>query len=165
MTCSACSSGIERVVGKMDGVNKVEVSLMGKCMTVDYDESAVTEQAIFDAVKSLGYGVYREGEQPQGKEVARDRQLFIRFIIALVLLIPLLYVSMGHMVGLPIGLLDPSLNPQWFAFYQCILTAAVIGVNYKFFTSGAKALFKKVPNMDTLVSLGAWAFRSYTRWL
>ena len=155
MTCSACSSGIERVVGKMDGVNKVEVSLMGKCMTVDYDESAVTEQAIFDAVKSLGYGVYREGEQPQGKEVARDRQLFIRFIISLVLLIPLLYVSMGHMVGLPIGLLDPSLNPQWFAFYQCILTAAVIGVNYKFFTSGAKALFKKVPNMDTLVSLGA----------
>ena len=71
------------------------------------------------------------------------------------LLIPLLYVSMGHMFGLPIGLLDSSLNPQWFAFYQCILTAAVIGVNYKFFTSGAKALFKKVPNMDTLVSLCA----------
>lgn len=155
MTCSACSSGIERVVGKMEGVRSVEVSLMGKCMIVDFDEVAVTEQAIFDAVKGLGYGIFHEGEQPQGKEARQDRKLFIRFIISLCILIPLLYVSMGHMAGLPVGLLDPSLNPQWFAFYQCVLTAAVIGVNFRFFTSGTKALFKKVPNMDTLVSLGA----------
>ena len=155
MTCSACSSGIERVVGKMEGVRSVEVSLMGKCMIVDFDEAAVTEQAIFDAVKGLGYGIFHEGEQPQGKEARQDRKLFIRFIISLCILIPLLYVSMGHMAGLPVGLLDPSLNPQWFAFYQCVLTAAVIGVNFRFFTSGTKALFKKVPNMDTLVSLGA----------
>ena len=155
MTCSACSSGIERVVGKMEGVRSVEVSLMGKCMIVDFDEAAVTEQAIFDAVKGLGYGIFYEGEQPQGKEARQDRKLFIRFIISLCILIPLLYVSMGHMAGLPVGLLDPSLNPQWFAFYQCVLTAAVIGVNFRFFTSGTKALFKKVPNMDTLVSLGA----------
>ena len=155
MTCSACSSGIERVVGKMEGVNSVEVSLMGKCMTVDYDEGAVSEEAIFDAVKSLGYGVWHEGEQPQGKETAQDKKLFIRFIVSLCILVPLLVISMGHMFGLPIGLLDPAVNPQWFAFYQCILTAAIIGVNYKFFTSGAKALVKKVPNMDTLVALGA----------
>ena len=155
MTCSACSSGIERVVGKMEGVRSVEVSLMGKCMIVDFDEAVITEQAIFDAVKGLGYGIFHEGEQPQGKETRQDRKLFIRFIISLCILIPLLYVSMGHMAGLPVGLLDPSLNPQWFAFYQCVLTAAVIGVNFRFFTSGTKALFKKVPNMDTLVSLGA----------
>ncbi len=155
MTCSACSSGIERVVGKMEGVSSVEVSLMGKCMIVDFDESAVSEQQIFDAVKDLGYGIFREGEQPQGKQVRQDKKLFIRFIISLCILVPLLYVSMGHMIGLPIGLLDPSVNPQWFAFYQCILTAAIIGVNFKFFTSGTRALFKKVPNMDTLVSLGA----------
>lgn len=156
MTCSACSSGIERVVGKMEGVNKVEVSLMGKCMGVDFDENAVSEQAIFEAVKSLGYGIYNEGEQPAGKEKAQDKQLFIRFIISLCILVPLLYVSMGHMISLPLPkFIDPEYYPQWFALYQCILTAAVIGVNYKFFTSGTKALFKKVPNMDTLVSLGA----------
>ena len=63
MTCSACSSGIERVVRKMEGVSSVEVSLMGKCMIVDFDESAVSEQQIFDAVKDLGYGIFREGEQ------------------------------------------------------------------------------------------------------
>ena len=156
MTCSACSSGIERVVGKMEGVSKVEVSLMGKCMTVDFDESIVKEQAVFDAVKSLGYGIYHEGEQPQGKEKAQDKQLFVRFIISLCILVPLLYVSMGHMISLPLPrFINPEFYPQWFALYQCILTAAVIGVNYKFFTSGVKALVKKVPNMDTLVSLGA----------
>ena len=155
MTCSACSSGIERVVGKMEGVSSVEVSLMGKSMTVDFDQSVVTEQSIFDAVKGLGYGIYREGEQPQTKEMAQDKKLFIRFIISLCFLVPLLIISMGHMFGMPVGLLDPSVNPQWFAFYQCILTAIIIGVNFRFFTSGVKALIKKVPNMDTLVSLGA----------
>ncbi len=155
MTCSACSSGIERVVGKLDGVDSVEVSLMGKCMTVSYDESVVSEEVIFDTVKSLGYGIWNEGEQPKGKESARDRRLFIRFILSLCVLIPLLYVSMGHMAGLPAGLLDPHKNPQWFAFYQCLLTAVIIGINYEFFVSGVKALFKKVPNMDTLVAMGA----------
>ena len=125
-------------------------------MSVDFDENAVSEQAIFEAVKSLGYGIYNEGEQPAGKEKAQDKQLFIRFIISLCILVPLLYVSMGHMISLPLPeFIDPEYYPQWFALYQCILTAAVIGVNYKFFTSGTKALFKKVPNMDTLVSLGA----------
>ena len=155
MTCSACSSGIERVVGKMEGVNMVEVSLMAKSMYVDFDETAVTEGQIFEAVRSLGYGIFNEGEVPNGKQDAQDKKMLVCLIASVCLLIPLLYVSMGHMIGLPIGLLDPSLNPQWFAFYQCILSAAIIGINFRFFTSGAKALFKKVPNMDTLVALGA----------
>ena len=155
MTCSACSSGIERVVGKLAGVERVEVSLMGKTMRVSFNESIVTEEQIFDAVKALGYGIYNENDRPKGKEEARDKRLFIRFILSLVVLIPMLYISMGHMIGLPIGLLDPEVNPQWFAFCQCLLAAIVIGINYEFFASGAKALFKKVPNMDTLVALGA----------
>ncbi len=155
MTCSACSSGIERTVGRLNGVGSVQVSLMGKCMTVDFDEGTVSEGEIFDAVRSLGYGIFREGEVQPGKEDAQDKKLFIRFIISLCILVPLLYVSMGHMISLPLGALSPEKNPQWFAFYQCVLTAAVIGVNFRFFTSGVKALIKKVPNMDTLVSLGA----------
>ena len=155
MTCSACSSGIERTVGRLKGVGSVQVSLMGKCMTVDFDEGTVSEGEIFDAVRALGYGIFREGEVQPGKEDAQDKRLFIRFIISLCILVPLLYVSMGHMISLPLGALSPEKNPQWFAFYQCVLTAAVIGVNFRFFTSGVKALIKKVPNMDTLVSLGA----------
>ena len=156
MTCSACSSGIERVVGKMEGVRSAEVSLMAKSMTVDYDESAVSEEQIFDAVKKLGYGIFREGERGRAEEKARDRQMLVRLIVSVCLLVPLLCISMGHMFGMPLPrFIDPHHNPQWFAFCQCMLTAAVVGVNYKFFTSGARALFKRVPNMDTLVALGA----------
>ena len=156
MTCSACSSGIERVVGKMEGVRSAEVSLMAKSMTVDYDESAVSEEQIFDAVKKLGYGIFREGERGRAEEKARDRQMLVRLIVSVCLLVPLLCISMGHMFGMPLPrFIDPHYNPQWFAFCQCMLTAAVAGVNYKFFTSGARALFKRVPNMDTLVALGA----------
>ena len=164
MTCSACSSGIERAVGKMEGVNSVEVSLMGKTMKVDFDESKVTEEQIFSVVRELGYGVYAEGDAPAPKEVRTDKLLFIRFIISVVILVPLMYVSMGHMWGAPI---PPFLNPEygnerWFALYQLILAAAVIGVNYQYFTKGFIALIRRVPNMDTLVALGSGVSFAYS---
>ena len=157
MTCSACSLGIEKAVSKLDGILSCEVSLMGKSMKVEFDETVLTETAIFSTVKSLGYGIFNEGEKSAEKEKPQDRQLLIRLIISVCVLIPLLYVSMGHMIKLPLPFfLDPHMGyEQWFAFYQCILTAVVIGVNYKFFTKGVAAIFKKVPNMDTLVALGA----------
>lgn len=157
MTCSACSSGIERTVSKLDGVSVCEVSLMAKSMRIEFDESVLTEDKIFSAVKSLGYGIYNEGEQPESKERSRDKNLFVRFIISVCILIPLLYVSMGHMIGAPIpSFIDPHKgNGKWFALYQLILSAAIIGVNYAFFKNGVVAVFKKVPNMDTLVALGS----------
>ncbi len=157
MTCSACSSGIERAVNKLDGVSSAEVSLMGKSMRLDFNEAAFDEQAVFECVTALGYGIYEEGEAPS--EVAKndDKKLFIRFIISVSILAPLLYVSMGHMVSFPIPFfIDPSKGyAQWFALYQCVLTAAVTVVNFKFFTKGFTALIKRVPNMDTLVALGS----------
>lgn len=157
MTCSACSSGIERAVSKLDGVNRCEVSLMGKTMKVEFDESVSSEEEVVATVKSLGYGIYEEGSTPQIKTKNNDGQLFIRFIISIVLLVPLMYVSMGHMWGAPIpDFLNPHHgNSQWFALYQAILSAAIIGVNYSFFKNGAVAAFKRVPNMDTLVALGS----------
>lgn len=157
MTCSACSSGIERAVCKLEGVKSVEVSLMGKSMRLDYDEAALDEQTVIDCIVSLGYGVFGEGEAPAEKAKNDDKKLFIRFIVSVCILAPLLYVSMGHMVYFPLPFfLDPSKGyAQWFALYQCVLTAAVIGVNYKFFSKGFVALVKHVPNMDTLVALGA----------
>lgn len=157
MTCSACSSGIERAVSKLDGVNRCEVSLMGKTMKLEFDESVSSEAEVVATVKSLGYGIYEEGSTPQIKTKNNDGQLFIRFIISIVLLVPLMYVSMGHMWGAPIpDFLNPHHgNSQWFALYQAILSAAIIGVNYSFFKNGAVAAFKRVPNMDTLVALGS----------
>ena len=164
MTCSACSSGIERAVGRIEGVNGIEVSLMGKSMKVDFDESKVSEEAIFQAVRDLGYGVYAEGDAPAPKTSNTDGRLFMRFIISVVILIPLMYVSMGHMWGAPIpAFLDPSLgNARWFAVYQLVLAAAVIGVNYSYFTRGAVALIRRVPNMDTLVALGSGVSFAYS---
>ena len=157
MTCSACSSGIERAVGKLNGVAAVEVSLMGKTMKVDFDENAVAEERIFDAVRELGYGIYDELKAPAAPEVRADRALFIRFILSVVILVPLMYVSMGHMWGAPV---PPSLNPdygneRWFALYQFIFAAVVMGVNYQYFSKGFMALVRRVPNMDTLVALGS----------
>lgn len=157
MTCSACSSGIEKAVCKLDGVKNAEVSLMGKSMRLEYDEAVFDEQTAIDCVVSLGYGIFDEGEAPAEKANSDAQKLFVRFIISVCVLVPLLYVSMGHMVHFPLPFfLDPSKGySQWFALYQGVLTAAVIGVNYKFFSKGAVALFKRVPNMDTLVALGS----------
>lgn len=157
MTCSACSSGIERAVKNLNGITLCEVSLMGKSMKVDFDDAVLPEENIFSTVKSLGYGIYNEGEEPQIKEKSQDRKLFIRFIISVCLLVPLMYVSMGHMWGAPIPFfIDPHEgNSRWFALYQAVLSAAIIGVNYAFFKNGVVAVFKKVPNMDTLVALGS----------
>lgn len=130
---------------------------MGKSMKVDFDDGALTEEDIFSAVKALGYGIYNEGDEPAPREKSRDKQLFIRFIISLCILVPLMYVSMGHMFGAPVPyFIDPDQgNARWFALYQAILSAAIIGVNYAFFKNGIIAVFKKVPNMDTLVALGS----------
>lgn len=160
MTCSACSSGIERAVNKLDGVEKAEVSLMGKSMRVEFAEGndlPAAEESVFDCVISLGYGIYQEGAAPAERAGNDDKKLFVRFIASVCILAPLLYVSMGHMAHFPLPFfLDPSKGyAQWFSLYQLVLATAVIVVNYKFFTKGFMALIKRVPNMDTLVALGS----------
>lgn len=157
MTCSACSAGIERALNKLDGITLCEVNLMSKTLKVEFDEKKLNELQIFDCVKSLGYGIYNEGEEPIKKSVKYDKVLFIRFILSVCILIPLMYVSMGHMVGAPIpNFLNPMHgNAKWFSLYQLILSSAIIGINYAFFKNGIVAIFKGVPNMDTLVSLGS----------
>lgn len=160
MTCSACSSGIERSVGKLEGVTLCEVSLMGKTMKVDFDENIVTEAKIFEAVKALGYGVFNENEVQLSdkKEKNSDKRLFINFIVSVCVLVPLMYVSMGHMLGAPVPwFINPEVEgcARWFALYQAVLSAVIIGVNYRYFKNGVVAVFKKVPNMDTLVALGS----------
>ena len=154
MTCTACSSGIERTVSKLKGVEACSVSLMGESMDVTFDETALSDGDIRAAVTLLGYGAYDYGKAPQKKK--KGLMLKLRFWLSLVLLIPEMYLAMGHMIGLPV--------PEGWLNYglQIGLTLAVLIINYRFFTSGVMAAIKLVPNMDTLVTLGAAASFLYS---
>ena len=165
MTCSACSSGIEHTLARLNGVNRVEVSLMGKSMKIDFDENAISEEEIFAAVRGLGYGIGAVQQASPAGETRADRALFIRFVISAALLVPLMYVSMGHMLGAPLPpSLDPSVasNDRWFAIYQLVFAALIIGVNYSYFSRGFMAAVRRVPNMDTLVALGSGVSFAYS---
>lgn len=154
MTCAACSSGIERTVSKLDGVSSCSVSLMGESMDVTFDESKLSDGDIRAAVTSLGYGAYDYGKAPAKKQ--KGLTLKLRFFLSLVLLLPEMYLAMGHMIGLPV----PS---GWLNYgFQIGLTLAVLCINYRFFVSGVMAAVKLVPNMDTLVTLGAAASFFYS---
>ena len=149
MTCAACSAGIERTVCRLNGVRTAEVSLMGERMTVEYDEEILTKEEIIQAVIDLGYGATVLDETALAPRQPQPNFLKRRFLLSLVFLIPLLYFSMGGMIGLP----QPEIRIS--ATLQMLLSLTVIAVDFKFFTSGTKALLKRVPNMDTLVAMGA----------
>ncbi len=149
MTCSACSSGIERTVKRLDGVETAEVSLMGESMVVIYDENKLNKQTIIDAVIELGYGISDYDENVLNARKPQPDKLKKRFLWSLAFLLPLMYFSMGGMVGLP----QPDVKIS--AILQMLLSLAVMIIDFEFFRSGAKALIKRVPNMDTLVAMGS----------
>ena len=150
MSCAACSAGIERTVCKLDGVIHAEVSLMGESMSVEYDAQKISNEEIIQSVINLGYGAKLFEENLFQEKKAQPERLKIRFLLSLIFLLPLMYFSMGGMIHLP----QPA-NEKIGATVQMILALAVIVVDFKFFTSGTKALLKRVPNMDTLVALGS----------
>lgn len=146
MSCSACSMGIEKAVKKLDGVVGVEVSLLSKSMTVDFDEQKISHQLIIATVEKLGYTASLFGD---GKKVDGATILKKRFLISLIILIPLLYLSMGGMFGAPV--FKQKINLP----VQAVLALAVMIINRKFFISGVRAVINLSPNMDALVSLGS----------
>ncbi len=147
MMCAACAAGIERAVKKLDGVESCEVSLMGESMEVVFDAAKVSPEQIKAAVDGLGYRAYDYGKIPEKKK--HELTLLVRFLVSLVLLVPLMYFTMGGMVGIP--------TPHgWLNYgFQIGLTTIILAVNYKFFTSGVRAVFHGAPNMDTLIALGS----------
>ena len=171
MTCAACQANITRNVGKLDGVEEVNVSLLANQMTVAYDEDKTAEQAIIHAVTEIGYGASGTGTEAQkdsgfGKEWQSRREMTEenqkemkrRLITSVAILIPLMYVAMGPMMSLPVpGFLVGMENSLISALTQLLLTVPVMIINRHFYQSGFKALVKKAPNMDSLVAIGSAA--------
>lgn len=163
MSCAACSSRIEKSVSKLEGIHQVNVNLLTNHMQVDYDESVLNNQKIIDCVVNAGYGA----TLPQTKQVEVKKEdpaleLKNRFIYSLVFMIPLFYVSMGHMMGLPLpSILLGHENALIFAFTQFLLCLPVLIINKKYYTNGFKALFNGTPNMDSLIAIGSSASFAY----
>ena len=165
MTCSACSAAVEKSVKKLDGVSNVSVSLMTNSMTIAYD-SEVPEESVIEAVKKAGYGAqvhHKKGEKSGAVSTINPieeelKEMKSRLIISVIFLVPLLYVAMGYMVGLPVPQwLVGSENAVSFAFLQMLLSMPIAYVNRKYFTIGFRALWLRAPNMDSLIAIGASA--------
>ena len=164
MTCSACSNRVERVTKKMLGVQDSVVNLTTEKLTITVDEDLVTYGDIKRTVEKAGYKLVREEEIKDEKKKRSDKdKLLIRFIASAIFTVPLLIVTMGHMVGMPLPhIIDPMMNPMNFAIFQLVLTVPVMAIGYRFYYVGTKNLIKLSPNMDSLITVGTLAAFIYS---
>lgn len=170
MTCSSCVAHVEKSVGKLDGIDKVQVNLLTNSMTVSYDEGILTSDKIEKSVESAGYSAHIKSldsknakkTEPINYVQLEKEEMKSRWWISLVFLLPLLYLSMGHMFGFPLpGIFLGVANAMTFAFAQFLLTLPIMLVNKKYFTIGFRSLIKRAPNMDSLIALGSSAAIGY----
>ena len=166
MTCSACANRIEKVVSKMDGVKEANVNFATEKLSVSYDADAINFGDIKAKVEKAGYKLIREDEQKveeKRKKLDEKGKLLWRLILSLIFAVPLLTITMGHMVGMPLPkIIDPMMNPLNFAIIQLVLTIPVMIIGYKFYYIGYKNLFKLSPNMDSLIAIGTSAAFIYS---
>ena len=165
MTCAACSAHVEKAVSRLSGVQSAPVNLMLGSMTVTYDEKAVTESDIIAAVKAAGYGASPASQTDQG-QLRRDQDAALcrrkkNLIWSVVFLVPLFYLSMGHMMGLPLPQVLHT-HPLLLACLQLALVIPILILNRNYFTVGFSRLVKLSPNMDSLVAVGAAAGLVYS---
>ncbi len=173
MSCAACSASVERVVRKIEGVNEANVNLLAKLLTVDTDTPGTEfTDEICTAVKKAGFSAAPLSEEAKkskkpayektDEEASQANSLKIRLIVSAVFLAVLMYLTMGHMAGLPTpGIFHCTANAPVFAFTQFILTLPVLYLNRKFYTVGFLALVRRAPNMDSLVAVGSSAALVY----
>ena len=176
MTCAACQANVTRCVQKLEGVDEVNVSLLANQMTVAYDETKLSQQAIVQAVEEIGYGASclqdqggreeggfrREWQNRQQQAQENQKNMKFRLLWSVVLLVPLMYVAMGAMIGLPVpGFLEGTENTLVSALLQLVLTIPILVINRHFYLNGFKSLFHRAPNMDSLVAIGSGASLAY----
>ena len=183
MTCSACSSHVEKSVGKLTGVENVSVNLLTNSMQVEFDENKLDTAGIIKAVEDAGYGAAvkdehaKSGAKTSGQSDSQEnsglsaveqnvKNMKKRLIVSLIFWIPLMYVSMGHMIyqwlNIPMppftmNFLHGNENAITYAFTQFLLLLPILIANHKYFKNGFKTLWHRSPNMDSLIAIGAGA--------
>ena len=152
MKCASCSSRIEKSMNKLNGVKEASVNLATESLKINYNENILGREEIKKEVDKLGFKV-RENVDDNMKE-DESKKLLHRFILSAIFAIPLLLISMSHMVGVSLpNIINPMENPLNFALIQLILTIPTIILGYEFYRVGIKNLFSLSPNMDSLISI------------
>ncbi|MDK2867573.1 MAG: P-type Cu+ transporter [Clostridiales bacterium] len=166
MTCAACSLAVEKSVQKVAGIASVSVNLITNTMEVTYDATSAAPDTIIKAVENAGYGATQSLDEIKmeiDKAHSEEKAAFEkRLKISLISTIPLLYITMGHMVGLPLpSFMTPHNAPLVFALIQLLLTLPVIWQGRSFYEHGFKTLWRRNPNMDALIAVGTSAALLY----
>ncbi len=161
MSCSACSQGIEKYLKKQDGVFSASVNLVMGNATIEYDENKLNKNKLEKFIKDVGFkstGIYKL--QDESKSNKKTKVLFICFTLLALLV---LYISMGSMIGLPLpNFMSYESNPKVFSIILLILIIPFLVYGFDIFKSGIKCLFLKMPNMDTLVTIGVFSSFLYS---
>ena len=173
MTCASCAKAVERSVGKLDGVQTVDVNFATEKASISYIPEKVKLSEIKEAIKKAGYEP-RDAENKNAVDEDKIRKekevksLWIKFIVSAVFAVPLFYIAMGQMIKEPFGplplpqIINPDINPLNFGLIQLFLTIPIVIAGYKFYTIGTKAILSKSPNMDSLIAIGTGAALSYS---
>lgn len=169
MTCSACSARVEKAVGQLEGIQSLSVNLLTHSMQASFDPDTLGVEQILGAAKKAGYGASlwnspeQAGTPTKNTRSQEEIQAFVpRLLVSFGFLIPLMYLSMGHMIGLPLpSILLGHENAVGFAFAQFLLTLPLCYVNRSYFFRGFQALFSGSANMDSLIALGSGAALAY----
>ncbi len=175
MSCAACSAAVERSVKKLEGLQTVQVNLLRNVMDVEYDEAVLQSEVIIAAVEKAGYGASLDTPEAKkaapaaqsGGDASREKQknMRVRLAVSFGFLLPLFYLSMGHMMGWPLpGCFHGIENALILAFTQMLLCLPIWYVNRKYFIGGFGSLFRGNPNMDSLIALGSSAAMVYGIW-
>ncbi len=161
MTCASCAKAVERATKKLNGVIDSNVNYATEKLNISYDLNKVRLSEIKNAIERAGYKAIDTEIIDATKTDKKEQEMQVlwkKFIISAIFTIPLLYISMGHMVGLPLpSLIDPSNNPEVYAVTQLVLTVPILIAGNKFYKIGFKALLRRSPNMDTLIAIGTSA--------
>jgi P-type Cu+ transporter len=166
MTCSACSSRIEKNINKTEGIKEANVNLLSNSMMIEYDDSIISENDIIKVVQDTGYDA-RLADSKSSSNISQDvktdsdiefKEMKKRLIVSFIFAIPLLYIAMGHMLNMPLpSIFHGTKNALTFAFTQFLLCLPVMIINKKYYIVGFKTLFKGSPNMDSLIAIGTSA--------
>jgi P-type Cu+ transporter len=166
MTCSACSTRIEKNINKTEGIKEANVNLLSNSMMIEYDDSIISENDIIKVVQDTGYDAHIVGnkmssDKSQNVKSNSDiefKEMKQRLVVSFIFAIPLLYLAMGHMLNMPLpSIFHGTKNALTFAFTQFLLCLPVMIINKKYYIVGFKTLFKGSPNMDSLIAIGTSA--------